>query len=424
MVDSLIDKTKWDAMFKVVYPKELTDLPYENFVALRDFNFRQTVKVGKNFQFPIVTGLEHGFSYSQPNTTITLPDAVASSMVTATVSPYQTLLKSLLNFEAAASATGGPEAFKAANQFTLEQVVRSHRKRIEIGCWYGQKELGTVVSISTKIVTVTTAEWAPAVFAGMENCLVRICDAGGTAWRTNLAGTESIFKVTAVNIDGRTITVEGVTTADAPNAVISTDRIFFKTQADITGGALSHNEAHGVQYVLENSGTLWGVSAASYSLWRAGRKNVGAANLSMDNIFEGCELGAARGMDGETKLYMNNQTWRKLLTNQAALRVYDVKYSPNALTNGAMELQFYAGTGLVKLIGSPYIKEGYAFLLQPSKWFRVGATDISFKVPGMGDQMIDLDHTYGALRLMTYACFAPVTTNVGHNVEFYNISNA
>ena len=424
MADAFVTKTQWEGLFKVVYNDVLEKLPYENFIAQRDFNFKNTKKVGKNFQFPILTSLEHGYAYGTPNSTLTLPDAVPSAVITATVSPYQGLLKSVMNYEAAAAAAGGPESFKAGTQFLFEQMLFSHRKRKEIGLWYGQTELALVASISTKVITVTTAEWAPAVFAGMEGALVRICDAGGTAWRTNLAGTESIFKITAVNIDSRTVTVEGVTTADAPNAVVATDRIFFKGQADISGGALTHNEAHGVQAILENSGTLWGVPAASYSLWRAAAKAVGTANLSLDNIFEGTGLGAARGMDGDVSLYMNLQTWRKILTNQAALRVYDVKYSKNALENGAMELVFYAQTGQVKLIGSGYIKEGFAFMVQPKKWFRVGSRDIGFQIPGLSGQMFDLDPTYGGIRIQTYDSQAPVTTNVGHNVVFSGILNS
>lgn len=425
MADTLATKATLDGLHKVVYEDSLENLPYENFVAQRDFKFRSTKKVGKNFQFPLVVSMEQGYAYCGPNTTITLPDSVPNAVVMATVSPYQGLLKSVMNFEVAHSAAGGPESFRNATQFLFESMMFSHRKRKEINGWYGQKELATVASIVAKVITITTAEWAPGIWAGMEGAVVRIADAGLTLWRTNVATTDNTFKITAVDLDLRKITVEGVTTGDQPNAVVSTDRIFFNTELTVTGGVGTFNEANGVFSILGNAGSLWGVNAAAYSMWKSGSKVINpAANLSLDNIFEATALGAARGMDGDSTLYLNVQTWRKLLTNQAALRQYDVSYSEKALKQGAMELQFFAQTGLVKLVGSVYIKEGYAALLQPKKWFRVGSTDITFRLPGLQDQMFDLDSTYGGFRVQTYDNQALVTTNPGHAVLISGILNS
>lgn len=425
MADVMATKTVLDGLYKVVYEDELENLPYGNFVLQDLFKFRPTKKTGKNFQFPVVPDCEQGYVYGAPDSTMTLPDSQAGSVIMGTVSPYQGLLKSVMNFEAAFSAAGGPESFRNSTQFLFERMMYSHRKRFEIDLWYGQKELARVASIGGaggKVITITTAEWAPGVFAGMEGARIVILDTTGATQRTNAATTENEFKITAVDLDLRTITVEAPVSGDAPNAVVATDRIFFKNQ--VVAGP-THRSAHGLHYVVSNAASLWGINPASFSLWKSGSKAISpAANLSLDNIFESTAIGAARGLDGETTLLMNVQTWRKLLTNQAALRQYDVSYTPNALKNGAMELAFFAQTGRIVLKGSVYCKEGYAFLVQPDKWFRIGPTEITFKLPGLQDQMFDLDPVYVAYRVQTYHSQALVTPNPGHAVVISGILNS
>ena len=96
-------------------------------------------------------------------------------------------------------------------------MLRSMAKKLEIEMLYGQMGYATVSSVSGSVITITTAEWAPGIWAGAEGMPIEIRDSSGATSR----GT---FTVSAVSMDNRTITTDSA----PPASVTSGDVIWHK----------------------------------------------------------------------------------------------------------------------------------------------------------------------------------------------------
>ena len=77
-----------------------------------------------------------------------------------------------------------------------------------------------------------------------------------------------------------------------------------------------------------------------------------------------------------------------MMTDQAAL----VRFSKTdggksaRYEQGADSIRFYGQAGSIEIKPSIYVKEGYAYLVSPDCWSRIGSSDITFKRPDRGDE--------------------------------------
>lgn len=249
-------------------------------------------------------------------------------------------------------------------------------KKIEVELLYGQVGYGVVSSISTNTITISTAEWAPGIWSGAENMPIEIRDTTGATSRGNA-------NIVSVDLDARTITVDS-----APAGVVATDVIWHK-------GAYG-NEFAGIHKILTNTGTLFNISASTYSLWKGNTYGAGSASLSLAKIERAIALAVAKGLDSDVSVMVNPKTWADLLVEQAALRKYDGSYSSAQMENGAKSIKFYGQNGMVSIEPSIYVKEGFAYVLCLDEFSRVGSTDVTFKRPAMeGDFFRELESNAG-----------------------------
>jgi hypothetical protein len=93
------------------------------------------------------------------------------------------------------------------------------------------------------------------------------------------------------------------------------------------------------------------------------------------------------GLDDDAKLYTPTKRWNSLNADQAALRRYGA-YSSKA-ENGSEGIVYHSVNGMTEIVAHPFVKEGESFLLvNPKKRvMRVGATDITFRRPGMQENI-------------------------------------
>lgn len=292
-----------------------------------------------------------------------------------------------------------------ATKYIVANMLRSMSKKLEIEMLYGQMGYGAVASSSTTQVTVATAEWAPGIWAGAEGMPIEIRNAGGGTVRGQ-------FKVVSVNMDTRVLTLD----ADAAAAgVVATDVIWHK-------GAYG-NEFPGVHKILTNTGSLFNIDAGQYNLFKGNSYDADEAALSFTKLGEASTRGVEKGQEGNLLALVNPRAWQDMLSDQAALRMYDQSYSSAKMENGSRTLVYHAQGGLIEIEASLYVKEGHAFLLNVEDWMRVGSSDISFKRPGQGEEFFrDLENSAGyELRLYTdqaLFCQAP-----GRSTMIVNIVN-
>ena len=364
-VDSL------NGLFKRRYAPRLERLIPEEFVLQNEISFNRSKRLGSTFHQPVVLQREHGATYAASGDgAFQLDAAVAGQLQDAQVQGSQLVMRAAIDYESLAKGDGaGEHSFEDANSLLLENLMMSVKHRLEIALWYGQDELGTVASVASLVITITTAEWAPGIWSGMEGAKLEIFDTAGTTKRTNVA------TITAVNIATREVTVDVM-----PTGTTGTDRIFFKTARTTS----AHKDMAGIHAIMTNTGTLFSISASQYSLWASNTQSAGSANLDFETVQDAVALAMGKGFKGNAVLYVSTATWAKMMNDEAALRRHGDPNKSSNYERGAESITFFTQAGVIKIVSSICVKEGYAYLMQPKLWTRIGATDITFKVPGRG----------------------------------------
>lgn len=326
------------------------------------------------------------------------------------------VLRSVLGYVAASRAVqGGTQAFMDATKYLVANMLRSMTKKLEIEMLYGQMGYGVVgalptavvdgVTLSSTQISVATAEWAPGIWAGAEGMPVEIRSADGLTSR-------QIAKVAAVDMEHRILTLDAAIDA----SVIATDVLHHK-------GAYG-NEFAGIHKILSTTGTLFGINAGTYQLFKGNVYDVGGTALSFTKLNLAAARPVEKGHDGKLSVMVNPRTWANLLSDQAALRKYDSSYSSAKVENGGKSIMFYSQNGELEIIPSIYVKEGYAFMLNLADFTRVGSQDVSFKRPGLGDDFVSNVQDAAGFEFRLFTDQALFTSSPGSNVVLKNIVNA
>lgn len=394
-----------NANFKIVYGDKIENLIPDGVKLLNriDFSGRES-QLGSLFSQPLILGLEHGVTFAGPtDDAFALQAPIAGQLKEAQIRGSQMVLRSVLGYAAAARAAGGsPRAFEDSTKFLVQNMMRSMAKKLEIEMLYGQMGYATVASTSGNTFTVTTAEWAPGIWAGANNMPLEI--------RSPLGVLRGTCNVLSVNMDTRVVTVDLL-----PAGVLASDVIWHK-------GAYN-NEFAGIHKILTNTGVLFGIDASQYDLFKGNTVTISpAAALSFAIIQDAIARAVEKGLDSDVVVLVNPRAWSDLLTEQAALRQYDYSYRSSVAENGMQEIMFHGQNGKVEIVPSIYVKEGYAYVLCMEDFMRVGSTDITFRRPGQDEKFFrELENNAGyELRAYTdqaVFCMAPGRSTVIAGVQ-------
>jgi len=394
-----------NGLFKEVYADKLKELIPDMVKLLNMIKFMAKDKQpGNLYHQPVVLGLEHGITFAaSDDDAFSLLPAIAGAIKDAQVKGSPAVLRSILGYSAASrAAQGGAQAFMDATKFVVGNMLRSMAKKIEIEMLYGQVGYATVASITTNAITITTAEWAPGIWAGSENMPIEI--------RTSAGALRGYCNVVSVNMDTRVVNVDA-----APAGVAATDVIWHK-------GAYG-NEFVGIHRIMTTSGTLFNIDNSVYNLFKGNQYDAQSGALSLAKLNQAVARSVEKGLEGKVTALVNPRGWANMLSDQAALRKYDGSYSKKKLENGSEALTFFSQNGEIEIIPSIYVKEGYAYLLSMEDFVRVGSTDITFKRPGAdGNFFRDLENASG-YELRCYTDQAVFCAAPGKQTLIYSIVN-
>lgn len=396
-----------NGLFKQTYADKLKDLIPDGVKLLNMVKFSSKDKTGDKYNQPVILGMEHGvtFAASEEDAFALLP-AVAGQIKNAEVRGNALVLRSIIGYKAISSSVGSEAAFQESTKYLVANMLRSVSKKLEIEMLYGGKGYAEVDSVATSTITISASEFAPGIWAGAEGMPVEVRSANGLTSRGE-------FVIQSVNFEAKTITVA---TDAAAAGVIGTDVIWHK-------GAFG-KEFLGIHKILEDqTGTLFNINRSTYQLFRGNVYDVQGDELSFDHLNNAIARAVEKGLDTKVICMVNPRTWADLLTEQAALRKYDSSYSSAKLEQGSKGLLFHSQNGEIEIMPSIYCKEGYAYLLEPSSWMRVGSQDLSFKRPGFGDDFFRELEGAAGFELRCYCDQALFTSMPSHNVLIKGIVN-
>lgn len=398
-----------NGFFKEAYADKLQELIPDGVKLLNKIKFLSKDKQpGNLYHQPVILGMEHGVTFaSSDEDAFNLNPPVAGVIKDAQVKGNPVVMRSVLGYVSASrAALGGSKAFMDATKFLVANMLRSMAKKLEIELLYGQMGYGVVnATPSTPTITISTASWAPGIWAGAEGMPIEIRDSGDTTSRGEAV-------IASVDMDARTITLNV-----AVSGTTSGDIIWHK-------GA-NGNEFPGIHKILStSSGSLFNINVGTYNLWKGNSYSASSAALSFTKLNLAAARAVEKGLDGKLYALVNPRGWANMLSDQAALRKYDGSYSPAKMENGSQALKFYSQNGEIEIEPSIYVKEGFAYLLALDEWMRVGSTDLTFKRPGQGEEFFrDLENSAGyELRLYSdqaLFCMAP-----GKNVLITAVVNS
>lgn len=394
-----------NGLFKQVYADSLENLIPDGVKLMNLIKFNSKDKTGDKYNQPVILGMEHGVTFAASDEdAFTLEDAVAGSIKNAEVRGNALVLRSRIGYKAISTSVGSEAAFESASKYLVANMLRSITKKLEIELLYGQKGYAAISSVSGSVLTIVASEWAPGIWAGAEGMPINIRSTAGVD-RGN-------FVVQSVDFTNKTVTLTAAATG-----VLSTDIIFHK-------GAFG-KEFVGIHKILEDqTGTLFNIDRTTYQLFRGNVFNAGSNVLSFDDLNKAIARAVEKGLDTKVICMVNPRTWADLLTEQAALRKYDSSYSAVKLEQGSKGLLFHSQNGEIEIIPSIYVKEGYAYMLEPSSWMRVGSQEVSFKRPGYeGEFFRELENAAG-FELRCYCDQAVFTSAPAHNVLITGIVNS
>lgn len=407
-----------NGFFKEVYAGELEDLIPKGLHLQRDIQFIEREKMpGNNFNQPVVLQQEHGVTYNAAGdgSGFALNGAIAGQTQNAQVKGAEMVIRSRMSYAAASDASsGGPRAFVEGTKFLVQNTVSSVRKRLEISLFWGQDELGVVSGTpAADVVTISTAEWAPGVWVGLKGAELEVFDSAGTTKRTG-TGSDGQYVVQSVDLDGRTVTV------DDDQNIADTDRIFFRSARTTS----ADNDAAGLHKILTNTGSLFGINAGTYDLWKANSYSAGSAALSFPKIQKAMARAVEKGLEEDAVCYCHPGAWADMMNDQDSLRQFDGSYEVLRGEQGSQAIRFHSQSGMIDIKPTIYQKEGYSHIISPEMFKRVGSADVSFDLPdGGGEEFFMRIENAAAFELRGYSNQSLFTHAPGQAVVITDIEN-
>jgi hypothetical protein len=365
----------FSALHKTVYGDGVPELQPDFAIVQKDVKFSQANLLGDYFEQAVRLSLPGGFTRAAGDGTagvFTLNGATAGTQKKAKVYGYQTVLQDQIAYEdLSKAAKAGAQAYKAATALFWEGMQLSMRKMLEIMCLYGNVGIGKVSAYTSgdPSITIGAADWAPQIWAGLEGAQIDVMS-GST---NTVRGTVSIV---SVDIDNKKITLSATVSGAAAN-----DIVYFK------GGYGA--EMSGLQAILSNSGSLFNISAATYTNWKAAQHTVSGA-FSFQALKKGLGKGVAKGLMYPINVYTSLGAFDDLCGDIHQLREVD-KSEVRRIELGQDEVAYRYGGVAASIKPHPMVKEGHALGLVPQFAKRVGSCDVGFGMPGRSDEKVWFD---------------------------------
>ena len=411
-----------DGLFKVVYGQNgpVNVIP-EVAMIYREIPLRDSEKQGLKFVIPVLVANSQGFTYNTSSTTaFDLNDPIAMTTQEAEVTATELTLRDAITMRAASRSQGGNQkAFKDATELVVMNMQESHSKRLEIMYWYGGSDEGigeaddsTNVSSTSTDVVLTAGSWANGIWSGLENCKIQFYQGGSLV----SSGANSIFTITRINASTYTLRVTGTDTG-----ITALDGALNSANAYIFFNGAYGEECAGIFKQLANTGSLFGIDAAVYGLWKANLYNVNSSQITMRKVLKGAAVAFGRGLEGKCRVCLNPLNFADLASDLAAYRRYDGSYSRSKAENGAEKISFYGQNGEIEIVGHPVIKPKDAALIDMKHMRRLGSTDITFNLPGLGGRIFTLLPSKSGFELRNYSDTAIFIDAPARFVYFQNI---
>ena len=369
-----------DYATKDVYADKLENLVPEVARLQKDIKFVGADKrEGRHYVQPVRLTRAHGWTLNTSGDAFPLNSPEPSRGDDAKVEGSAFVLRDVISYDAAAKCLKGKAAFVNGTAYMLENMAETAAFILELQLMHGTRNIGllatrTADADTSQTFTFSAATFIPALWSGLEQGFVQIY--GGVSG-TLLTPSET--KVTAVDTDTRAVTFLGTESElDAVNTDIANAPAVYLRDTKSSGMV-------GLIQQVSNTGTMFDISSATYSLWK-GNSYATSGALSFAKIIRAVDKAVNRGLMGPMRFYISPSSWSDCMNDLSALRRYAEK-AGGKLEQGADELQYYGQNGAIVMVPHILMKPSEAFGIPTggNTVMRVGASDLTFSMPGSGE---------------------------------------
>jgi hypothetical protein len=423
-------------LFKKVYGG-MTDLQPGDFPLQKTIPFSEKQKVGDSYNEAVVLTAENGITFGGTGAdAYDINPAIAGSVKQATVSPYTSILGSVVPWGMLSRSAGGGEvAFYDGTKHIVRNHLKSHGKFLEIMRWYGQAASGlgyvSYASATYRGVSLTNGGGTVggvSFTAGVNTTSKAIMLAPGQFAAGIWVGSEGVVVNQVATATGLVVATGKLTSVDAANGILYVD--FTPVAATsatshklVFQGMEGSKEMVGINKILgTTSGNLFGIPVSGYSLWKGIQDTNGSLKLKLDDLARVVAQmvnvgGLGQDGNGDLEVHLNPRSWKTMMTTEAGRRMYDQSYKSGEMDNGAEKVSFYSEAGKLSLVSNRFVKEGEVYGLHLDDWSRSGSTEITFKVPGIERDLIFPLENQAAMAFRSFAdqymfCHAPARSFV------------
>jgi hypothetical protein len=401
------DLVSLNGLFKDVYAAEIHNMipSVAKLQEIIKFVGRQ-YQEGNQYVQPLVLQLEHGVSYGSPEDgAFDLNASISGVVKHARVRGAQMLLRTSVAYDLLARSQNNAGAFAQATKFVVQAMTESMAKKYEVEIFYGQDNIGVVESATSDSIVIQAEEWASGIFCGGKGMKLEIRNAADSAKLQDVT-------ISAVDFETRTIKVEE--TLD-PAVIVAESKIKpYKAHG---------KQAAGLVKIMSNTGSLFEIDAAQYELWKGNVVEVNG-DLTFAKLVKHLAKPIEKGLDKDVVAIVSPKTWTSLMKDQAALRRFDSSFSTKKSENGTMAIEFFSLNGKIEVHASTYCKDGYAFVFAPEEFARIGATDVTFALPGMPDQFLLQSPDKAGYEMRCYVNAGLFTKSIGKTLLLKKISHS
>ena len=369
-------------LFKEVYADKLMELVPKASRLQQDAKYVSMEKrEGNRYHQPVRLTRAHGWTLDTSGDAFALNQPEPARTQDATVQGSSFLLREVISYDAAAKLLQGSgearkRAFVQGTAYMVENMTETASFVLELQLLHGQSNLGVIVartddSGTSQTFSFTAGSFIPAMWSGLEKGYVDVWDDDGSPQR-NLSGT---MQVTAVDVENREVTFLGVEAE--MDTIAAGDYVYLR-------GTKSAGMV-GLGTQISNTGLMFGINAADYSLWAGNTFSAASGSLSFAKAIQGLNKPTNRGLMSDVLMYCSPKSWTDCNNDLSALRRYADK-AGGKIEQGSESIMYYGQTGSIELIPHIFMKPSEAFCVPKGKMIRLGASEVTFTPPGASSE--------------------------------------
>lgn len=414
-----------DGLFKIVYGEGPIRAVPEIAIIQKEVKFHQTEKIGKSYNFPVILSNEAGVTYLAAGAGVTtLNAAVAAQLKEASVDANQIIIRGQMDYEAAAKAVNSKESFKNSSELLVENLMETGSKRLEMAFLYGQSAtgLGTAdssanVNTTKTRVTMLASGWAAGIWAGSENAIVNFYKVSDNSLVSS--GVNADFVVGFIDYAAKKIDFTGTTTG-----ITALDVALAAGDCYIHWKGAKGVEPVGIDKIITNTGSLFGIDASVYSLWSGSTYSMGNAAATVAKYLNGVGLAVSKGgLMEEATIMLSPATFMNLSGTMTDLRRQNGGQKETTGIAGFEAITLMGPNGKLNFVVHPMTKEGESFLVPFKRFRRIGSQEFSFETPGRKGELFLHVPDANAYELRLYGAQAIICTTPAKTVKYTGIVN-